>query len=103
MGPPSYAYIGQLIWQASDGKPLCYMWYVCVLKSNNSNYKYIGSTNELNRRVKEHNDGICKASSPYKPFGLIAYIAVENKEIAIKLEKYLKTGSGKAFLAKRIL
>jgi len=79
------------------------MWYVYIVKSENSNYKYIGSTNELNRRLKEHNDGICKASKPYKPFRLIGYIAVCNKDIAIKLEKYLKTGSGKAFLAKRIL
>jgi len=53
--------------------------------------------------LKEYNEGICKASKPYTPFRLIGYIAVCNKDIAIKLEKYLKTGAGKAFLAKRVL
>ena len=79
------------------------MWYVYVIKSINSNYKYTGFTNEVNRRVKEHNNGICKASKPYRPFRLMAYIALETKDRAINLERYLKTGSGKAFLAKRII
>ncbi len=79
------------------------MWYVYIIKSINFKYKYIGTTNDLARRVKDHNNGICRASSPYKPFKLEAYIAVENKDKAIKLERYLKTGSGASFLERRIL
>ena len=66
-------------------------------------YKYVGTTNDLNRRIKEHNDGICKASNPYKPFKFIAYIAAEDKKKAIGLEKYLKTGSGTSFIRRHLL
>jgi predicted GIY-YIG superfamily endonuclease len=79
------------------------MWYVYIIKSNKFTYKYIGSTNNLYRRLTQHNNGECEASKPYKPFELIAYIAVKSKDKAIKLEKYLKTGSGAVFLEKRIL
>ncbi|MFC1509355.1 GIY-YIG nuclease family protein [Candidatus Omnitrophota bacterium] len=88
--------------QATDGKPF-YMWYVYIIKSIKSQYRYIGSTNDLDRRLKEHNSGICKSTSPYKPFEVLAYIAVNNKTKGIELERYLKTGSGAAFLKKRIL
>ncbi len=38
-----------------------------------------------------------------KPFKILAYFAVKSKEKATRLERYLKGGSGKAFLNKRIL
>ena len=79
------------------------MWYVYIIKSNNSKYRYVGPTNNLDRRLLEHNNGMCKATSPYKPFRLKAYVAIKDKNKAIELEKYLKTGSGIAFLKKRIL
>ncbi|MDP8230924.1 MAG: GIY-YIG nuclease family protein [Candidatus Gorgyraea atricola] len=79
------------------------MWYVYLIKSIKFKYRYIGSSNDVYKRLEEHNKGICKASNPYKPFKLISYIAVEDKNKAIELERYLKTGSGSAFLKKRIL
>jgi hypothetical protein len=39
----------------------------------------------------------------YAPFVLNAYVALNSKTKAIELEKYFKTGSGKAVLKKRIL
>ena len=78
------------------------MWYVYILKSEKTKYRYIGSTNNVRRRFIEHNEGLCKASKAYKPFRLAAYFAVMNKEKAIRLERYLKTASGTAFLNKRI-
>ena len=79
------------------------MWYVYVIKSLKFKYKYIGSTNDLERRLSEHNNGICEASCPYRPFELMTYIAVKGKDKAIEIERYFKTGSGAAFLKKRIL
>ena len=79
------------------------MWFVYIIGSVNSRYKYIGCTKNLKRRLIEHNNGTCSASKPYKPFRLLTYIAVEDKNKAIKLEKYLKTGSGSAFLKKRLI
>ncbi|MDO8602423.1 MAG: GIY-YIG nuclease family protein [Candidatus Omnitrophota bacterium] len=68
------------------------------------NYVYVGSTNNIKRRLAEHNNSDSKlATSPYKPLKLVGYIAVVNEKIARELEKYFKGGSGKAFLKKRIL
>jgi predicted GIY-YIG superfamily endonuclease len=72
------------------------MWFVYILKSIKSGYTYIGSTDDLERRLKEHNFGLSKSTSPYKPFDLEAYVAVKSEQRARTLEKYFKTGSGKA-------
>ena len=79
------------------------MWYVYVIKSTNSDFLYIGSTNDLRRRFSEHNEGLSQSTKHYKPFDLQAYIAVRTEQQARSLEKYFKTGSGKAILNKRIL
>ncbi|MBU2445735.1 MAG: GIY-YIG nuclease family protein [Bacteroidetes bacterium] len=79
------------------------MWYVYIIKSIIKDFIYIGSTNDLKTRLEEHNSGLSKSTKPYKPFSLEAYIAVKTENKARELEKYLKTGSGKAILKKRIL
>jgi len=79
------------------------MWYVYIIKSVSSNFIYIGSTNNLKRRIEENNLGISKSTAPYKPFYLEGYVAVKTEQKARSLEKYFKTGSGKAILKKRIL
>ena len=79
------------------------MWFVYILKSINHSYIYVGFTNDLDRRLAEHNEGLTQSTKHYAPFVLDAYVAVRTKEKAIELEKYFKTGSGKAVLKKRIL
>ncbi len=79
------------------------MWFVYILKSINHSFTYIGFTNDLERRLDEHNQGLTQSTKHYAPFVLDAYLAVKTKAKAIELEKYFKTGSGKAVLKKRIL
>ena len=79
------------------------MWFVYILRSIHKKYTYIGSTNDLSRRLNEHNSGLSKSTKPYAPFEIEAYIAVKTEAKARELEKYFKTGSGKAVLKKRIL
>ena len=79
------------------------MWYVYILKSKVKDYIYVGSTNNLKRRIDEHNSGMCRSTAPHKPLILEAFVGVRTEEKARKLEKYFKTGSGKAILNKRIL
>ncbi|PIR81488.1 MAG: excinuclease ABC subunit C [Candidatus Komeilibacteria bacterium CG10_big_fil_rev_8_21_14_0_10_36_65] len=57
----------------------------------------------MKRRIREHNQGKCLSTKPYLPIYLAAYIAVNSESKARSLEKYLKVGSGKAILKKRIL
>lgn len=79
------------------------MWYVYVLKSMQHDYLYIGSTNELEKRLVRHNSGNVVSTRPYCPFTLEAYVAVKSEDKARELEIYFKGGSGKAILKKRIL
>ena len=79
------------------------MWFVYVLKSIGHSFIYIGSTNDLKRRLTEHNEGLNQSTKAFAPFEIEAYVAVNSKYRALALEKYFKTGSGKAVLKKRIL
>ena len=79
------------------------MWYVYILRSAIDNKFYIGSTDNISRRLSEHNSGKVDSTKNRIPLKLEAYFAVKDKSKAIKLERYLKTGSGRAFLQKRIL
>ena len=64
---------------------------------------YVGSTNDLKRRVEEHAAGREISTKWRLPVTLEAYIAVKSEQKARNLEKYLKTSSGKTTLRKRIL
>ncbi len=79
------------------------MWFVYIIKSKSHDFRYLGSTNDLRRRFREHNDGESQSTKAFAPFALEAYIAVNDDKHARRLEKYFKTGSGKVILKKRIL
>jgi putative endonuclease len=79
------------------------VWFVYVLRSLKDEELYVGSTNDIHRRLTEHNSGEVDSTKPRIPFILEAYVAVKDKSKAIELEKYFKTSSGKAILQKRIL
>ncbi len=78
-------------------------WFVYILRSLSCKFVYIGSTNDVRRRLSEHNDGRVQSTKAYRPLEIKAYVAVETEQHARRLEKYFKTGSGKAVLRKRIL
>jgi len=79
------------------------MWYVYILRSIIDKNLYIGSTNNILRRLTEHNSGKVDSTKNRIPFNLEVYIAVKDQAKAIELEQYFKTGSGRAILQKRIL
>ena len=76
------------------------MWYVYFLQPQNGDI-YVGSTNGLRRRIASHEQGQVKSTKAYLPVALKSYIAVQTGKHARELEKYFKSGSGKAFAAKR--
>ena len=78
---------------------------VYILKSTKElNRYYIGFTNNLDERLKEHNSEECKGySKRYAPWELETYIVFRNRLLAEKFERYLKVGSGQAFLKKRLI
>jgi predicted GIY-YIG superfamily endonuclease len=78
------------------------MWYVYFLELANGDI-YVGSTNDLKRRVGSHRAGQVVSTKAHLPIALRSYIAVETEPLARALERYFKSGSGKAFASKRFL
>jgi len=80
------------------------MYYVYVLRSINHRDKtYVGFTEDMERRFHEHNSGSQIYSSRYAPWCMAAHIGVADRATALRLEEYLKSASGKAFLVKHLL
>ena len=79
------------------------MWYTYILRSTLDGKLYTGATGNLQRRLREHSEGSSRALLGRGAMELCGYIAVKQRHTAFLLEKYLKTGSGRAFLKKRIL
>ena len=74
------------------------MFYVYAIKSTERTYIYVGLTDNLERRLSEHNSGKNKTTRPYRPFVLIHSEMFETRIEARQREKYLKSGIGKDFL-----
>ena len=66
------------------------MFYVYLLKSMKDDKLYIGFTSNLEKRVKEHNDGKSSSTKSRRPFELIYYEAYKAKDDAEKREAMLK-------------
>jgi putative endonuclease len=79
------------------------MWYVYILRSARDKKLYIGTTDDISRRLSQHNSGEIDATKNRIPLILEAYLAVKNETRANELEQYFKTGTGSAILNKRIL
>ena len=58
---------------------------------------YVGHTANLRNRVAEHTAGKCPHTSKFLPWKLKVYVAFESIEQAQRFDKYLKSGSGRAF------
>jgi len=63
---------------------------------------YKGYTNNLKRRLVEHNKGMVTSTKPYLPWKLIYYEACLNIKDAQRREKYLKTTQGSRLLKRRL-
>lgn len=77
--------------------------YMYILKSKKDSQLYLGSTIDLRKRFKEHNDGKVFSTKSRKPFELVYYEAYKSESDARKREASLKLRS-RAFtqLKKRI-
>jgi Predicted endonuclease containing a URI domain len=78
------------------------MWFVYILKCSDSTY-YTGCTSDLEDRLRRHAKGENMYTKFRLPVTLICYTAFMDKYKAYDFERYLKSGSGKAFAQKRLL
>jgi putative endonuclease len=71
------------------------MYFVYAISSLKRNYIYVGLTNNIERRLSEHNTGKNKTTKPYSPF-VIIYVEECSSRIEARIkEKYFKSGIGK--------
>lgn len=78
------------------------MFYNYILQSKKDRNLYAGYTIDLNRRLKEHNQGLVFSTKPYRPWKLIYYEACLNEKDAQRREHYLKTTQGRRLLKRRL-
>lgn len=77
------------------------MYYVYSLRCKDG--YYIGCTDDLKDRLKRHHIGQVPATAERLPVKLDFYFATQDKYKAFEFEKYLKSGSGRAFIKKHLL
>lgn len=66
------------------------MYFVYILKSKKFKKLYLGYTNDLRKRLKEHNQGLAKATRPYIPWQIVYYEAYLSEKEARHREHNLK-------------
>jgi putative endonuclease len=77
------------------------MYFVYILRSEKVCTSYTGFTNNLDRRLKEHNSGKTKSTKHNKPWKLLFFETFENRIEARLREKYLKSGIGREYIKNR--
>jgi putative endonuclease len=78
------------------------MYYVYILNCSDSK-TYIGCCDNLKERIDRHQRGGAPATKERLPIKINTYFAFSNKYTAFNFEKYLKSGSGRAFIKKHNL
>ncbi|NJM49496.1 MAG: GIY-YIG nuclease family protein [Sphingomonadales bacterium] len=77
--------------------------YVYILQSNSHPDEfYTGLCENLEKRLADHNQGKSAHTSKHRPWRIVFHAWFEDPERAVAFEKYLKSGSGRAFASKRL-
>ena len=78
------------------------MFFVYILKSINYPKTYSGRTENLEKRLKEHNAGYNLFSKKYKPWKIIYFEEVDSLDKSIEREKYFKSKVGRNWMKKNL-
>ena len=79
------------------------MTYVYLIQSiPHPDQRYVGRTSDIKARLHAHNEGRSPHTAKFKPWQLVTYLTFSDETNAIEFEKYLKSGSGRAFAQKRL-
>ncbi len=78
-----------------------FMYYVYFLKSLKNGDLYIGSTENVDNRLRKHNNGKVKSTKFYRPWQLLGFEAYNTRSEAVKREMFLKNHQQKEILKKK--
>jgi predicted GIY-YIG superfamily endonuclease len=74
------------------------MHYVYLIECESDPTKrYVGFTDDLKQRLRDHNAGKSKHTAGLGPWLLVTYVGFRDRDKALGFERYLKVGSGHAF------
>jgi len=77
--------------------------YVYILQSlQEPKHFYTGITDDLDARLSKHNLGEVAHTAKYRPWHIKSYVTFTDDTRAFAFEKYLKSGSGRAFAKKHL-
>jgi len=71
------------------------MFYVYLLKSLVNNKYYIGYTNDINLRLRKHNNGDVRSTRKFRPWKLLGFVVYEKLNEARWREHELKNHGSK--------
>ena len=77
------------------------MFYTYILFNEETGRYYVGYSPDLKNRIKQHLSGKVLSTKSNLNYKLYWYCAFRERDLALSFEKYLKTGSGIAFMKKR--
>jgi putative endonuclease len=78
------------------------MFYVYAIQNEKDGRVYVGFTQDLQKRLSEHNLGRTSSTKFYIPWKIIYFELCKNRMDARTREKYLKSGCGKEILKKLV-
>ena len=77
------------------------MYHVYILCSiSDATQHYVGFTEDVKQRLADHNAGHCPHTRKHRPWELVVVASFADRESALAFERYLKTGSGRAFASR---
>jgi len=81
------------------------MFYIYIIYSKSADKYYIGHTNDVERRIIEHNSNPRMTyTHKFRPWDLVALFEVgENRKTAMKIEKFIKQQKSRSFILKIII
>ena len=75
--------------------------FVYILRSDTDRSRhYVGRASDVDERLDWHNAGPCGYTRQHRPWSIVVSLEFPDESAAARFERYLKSGSGRAF-AKR--
>jgi predicted GIY-YIG superfamily endonuclease len=78
--------------------------FVYIIRSvNDPERRYVGLSADVPTRLNAHNAGQNRSTAPWKPWLIDITIEFRTERMAVRFEKYLKSGAGHAFASRHLV
>jgi putative endonuclease len=75
--------------------------FTYILNSISHQNTYVGITEDIDRRLKEHNSGKTKSTKAFAPYSILHYECFDSRFDARKREKFLKSDAGREWIKRK--